>query len=195
MTEDFGSSEAGKKGGKARAEKLSKEQRSEIAKQAAAARWAGSGKNAIPIATHGSPETPLRVGAVEIPCYVLSDGRRVIVQAGMITALGMTKGGSSHKGGTRLAKFVGQDRIKPFCREGLVDVTLEPVKFLTRSGTIAFGFEATILADICDAVLEARKADTLTAKQGHIADRCEILMRFARVGIIALVDEATGYQR
>jgi len=29
----------------------------------------------------------------------------------------------------------------------------------------------------------------------HLADRCEILVRgFARIGIIALVDEATGYQ-
>ena len=41
MSEEFGSSEAGKKGGEARAKNLSKEKRSEIAKQAAAARWAG----------------------------------------------------------------------------------------------------------------------------------------------------------
>ncbi len=196
MEDLFGSSEAGKKGGKARAEKLTKEQRSEIAKRAAAARWAGGGRAAIPVATHGSPDHPLRIGEVEIPCYVLDDGRRVIVQAGMVTALGMTKGGSSHKGGTRLAKFVGQDRINPFCRKGLISVTLEPVKFLTRSGTIAFGFEATILADICDAVLAARRAGKLTGRQSHIAMRCEILVRgFARVGIIALVDEATGYER
>ena len=45
-------------------------------------------------------------------------------------------------------------------------------------------------------MLGARKAGTLTGRQTHIADHCEILMRsFARVGIIALVDEATGYQR
>jgi hypothetical protein len=52
------------------------------------------------------------------------------------------------------------------------------------------------LADICDVVLAARKAGDLHHQQHHIADRCEILMRgFARVGIIALVDEATGYER
>jgi hypothetical protein len=35
----------------------------------------------------------------------------------------------------------------------------------------------------------------LQPNQAHIADQCEILVRgFARVGIIALVDEATGYQ-
>jgi hypothetical protein len=196
---EFASSEAGKKGGKARAAKLSKEERQLIAKNAAAVRWAGNnpgGKTGIPLATHGSADKPLRIGEVEIPCYVLDDGRRIVAQAGMITALGMVKGGSSHKGGTRLAKFVGQDRVKPFCREGLVDVTSEPITFVTPSGTLALGFEATILADICDAVLEARNAGKLTGRQSHIAARCEILMRsFARVGIIALVDEATGYQR
>jgi len=52
-----------------------------------------------------------------------------------------------------------------------------------------------ILADICDAVLSARKAGALQKQQEHIAEQCEILLRgFARVGIIALVDEATGYQ-
>jgi hypothetical protein len=46
-------------------------------------------------------------------------------------------------------------------------------------------------------VLQARKTQGgLQPQQAHIADRCELLVRgFARVGIIALVDEATGFQR
>lgn len=57
------------------------------------------------------------------------------------------------------------------------------------------GYEATILADICDAFLDARKTIHLSPRQKIIADQCEILIRaFAKVGIIALVDEATGYQ-
>lgn len=52
-----------------------------------------------------------------------------------------------------------------------------------------------MLADICDAVLEARRHGVLQKQQLHIADKCEVLLRgFARVGIIALVDEVTGYQ-
>jgi hypothetical protein len=44
-------------------------------------------------------------------------------------------------------------------------------------------------------VLAARKQEAFHPQQKHIAERCEILVRgFARVGIIALVDEATGYQ-
>jgi hypothetical protein len=56
---------------------------------------------------------------------------------------------------------------------------------------------APILADVCDAVLAARRmGGVLAANQTNLADQCEILVRaLARVGIIALVDEATGYQR
>jgi len=43
--------------------------------------------------------------------------------------------------------------------------------------------------------LAARQVGTLDIQQHKLAARCEILMRsFARVGIIALVDEVTGYQ-
>lgn len=57
------------------------------------------------------------------------------------------------------------------------------------------GYEATVLADVCDAMLEARNSIKLTPRQKIVADQCEILIRgFARVGIIALIDEATGYQ-
>jgi hypothetical protein len=79
--------------------------------------------------------------------------------------------------------------------QSLSSGTLNPIEFKTPQGNRALGYEATVLADICDAVLEARKAGKLTSKQQHIAAQCEILVRgFARVGIIALVDEATGYQ-
>jgi hypothetical protein len=107
----------------------------------------------------------------------------------------MGRGGSSSGRGDRLAKFTAQDRLKDFVSEHLLEVTNKPIKFKTPNGNIAYGYEATVLADICEAVLAAREAGLLQKQQEHIADRCVILMRgFARVGIIALVDEATGYQ-
>ena len=85
--------------------------------------------------------------------------------------------------------------LKPFISEDLSIASINPIIFKTPNGSIAYGYEATILVDICDAVLAARKANVLQPQQMHISDRCEILVRgFARVGIIALVDEATGYQ-
>jgi hypothetical protein len=94
-----------------------------------------------------------------------------------------------------MVKFATQDRLKPFTSDKLKPGTLIPIEFKTPDGRRMLGYEATLLADICDAVLEARKRGSLTEKQQHVATQCEILVRgFARVGIIALVDEATGYQ-
>ena len=184
--------ESGKaRGGRARAEALTPDERSEIARKAAEARWA----EPIVKATHGSPDHPLRIGEIEIPCYVLEDGRRVIVQRGMMTALDMKQGTAGRGGGDRLAKFVATRAVSPFVANDLRDVITNPIRF-RANGSLAYGYEATVLADVCDAVLKARESGDLHYQQEHIARRCEILVRaFARVGIIALVDEATGYQR
>ena len=137
----------------------------------------------------------LELGGLEIPCHVLEDGRRVLVQRKMVNALGMARGGSSKGGGDRLAHFVSGKVISSFINPELLAVTQNPSKFITPKGSIAYCYEATILADLCDAVFEANKQGKLQTQQKHIAERCEILMRsFAKVGIIALVDEATGYQ-
>jgi len=193
---DFGSSEAGKLGGKARAESLSPEQRREIARKAVETRWQRQGKlKPVAQATHGSPDRPLRIGGTEIPCYVLNDKRRVLVQRGMLTALAMSQGTAGKKGGDRLASFIESKSLKQFIKPELADVINNPIKFRVPGGSEAYGYEATILADICDAVLEARKHPGMNYQTRKIADQCEILVRgFARVGIIALVDEATGFQ-
>ncbi|MFX0202811.1 MAG: P63C domain-containing protein, partial [Candidatus Hodarchaeota archaeon] len=102
---------------------------------------------------------------------------------------------SSKGGGDRLAHFVSGKAINPFINNELQEVIKRPSLFRTARGNIAYCYEATVLADLCDAVLEAKKRMKLQKQQMHIAEQCEILMRgFARVGIIALVDEATGYQ-
>lgn len=146
-------------------------------------------------AIHGSADHPLKIGNLEIPCYVLEDGKRVLVQNGMLTALDMAQGTAGRGEGNRLVKFMNTKAMLGYANDELRASILNPIRFKTPTGQETVGYEATILADICDAVLEARKADKLNYQQHHIADQCEILMRgFARVGIIALVDEATGYQ-
>jgi hypothetical protein len=137
----------------------------------------------------------LKITNLEIPCHVLEDGRRVLVQRKMVNALGMARGGSSKGGGDRLAHFVSGKVVSSFINNDLAAVTRTPSKFITPKGNIAYCYEATILADLCDAVFEANKQGKLQSQQKHIAERCEALMRgFAKVGIIALVDEATVYQ-
>ena len=153
----------------------------------------GVAEEKIPTARYGGI---LAIGEVQIPCYVLEDGRRVIHQRGMVSGVGMSRGGSSRGGGDRLAYFVAQKTLSPFVSKELEEVTREPLVFRTDRGALAYGYDATVLADICEAILEARKQGALGKQQEHIAAKAEILIRaFARVGIVALVDEATGYQR
>lgn len=180
------------KGGKARMAAMTPEQRKEQGRIAAATRWSGDIKKA----THGSEEHPLEIGDAQIACYVLEDGRRLLQQTGLINALNMSHGGSYSVGGDRLAKFAAQGRLKPYVSSELIERTAKPIRFKTPSGNLAYGYDATVLADLCEAVLAARSDGVLQKQQEHIARQAEILVRgFARIGIIALVDEATGYQR
>lgn len=187
------------KGGLARASKLTPEQRSEIARRGGIARHK-QGDDSTPVlqATHGSADHPLRIGDTEIPCYVLEDGTRVLSQRGLQTGIGMSIGGSSRSGEQRIVLFVDSLAKKGIDDKDLAVRMRNPIKFrFPGGGSVAFGYEATILADLCDIVLAAReKGGVLYPQQAHIAKQCEILVRgFARVGIIALIDEATGFQR
>ena len=181
------------KGGKARAEKLTTEERRSIASKAAKARWGEK----MPFATHGNADHPVVIGDISIPCYVLDDERRVFTMMGMVNTLNMTRGGGEGgEGGNRLARFITGKALSPFISAGVREAILNPIQFkIPGNPQVAYGHEATVLADLCDAVLAARKSGKLMVHQQHIAIQCEVLVRaFARVGIIALVDEATGYQ-
>ncbi|MBI5847527.1 MAG: P63C domain-containing protein [Nitrospirae bacterium] len=177
------------KGGYARAEKLSADQRSEIAKKGASARWNPNEK--ILKATWGSTDRPLKIGDLEIPCYVLEDGTRVLSGRGMQTALelGQTRG-------QKLNKLINHPGIKPFISKELSLGISEPIKFTVKNiPRVVFGYEGNVLVDICDAVLQARKENKVPAKYSLVAEQCEILARaLAKTGIIALIDEVTGYQ-
>lgn len=191
--EDFGSSEAGKKGGKARAEKLSKEHRAEIARNAAAARWGDS----LRVATHGLADKPLKIGNVEIECYVLDDGTRVLSQAGFLEAIGKHRKANVRKesGEEQLPAILQGKSIKPFIDKELAEKS-KPIRFRTPSGIIANGYRAELLPAVCEVYLQARDSGDLNQQLYHVAKQAEILIRgLANVGIIALVDEATGYQR
>jgi len=56
-------------------------------------------------------------------------------------------------------------------------------------------FEAELIPDICEVWLRARDAGVLNGKQKQTAKKAEIIMRsLSKVGIAALIDEATGFQ-
>ena len=179
-------------GGKARAGRLTAQERSEIAKKGAAARWGET----VLAAAFGSAERPLVIGGIEIPCYVLEDGTRVLARAGFIRAIGRkgkAKGGRQYDEGFGTPVFLTADNLKPFIPEE-ISGNSNPIVF-KENGKKVIGYRAEFLPQVCEIFMDALDAGALRANQVHIAQACKALHRsFAKTGIIALIDEATGYQ-
>ena len=194
------------KGGKARASVLTPEERSEIAKAAARARWGSKnegreqasdspGKSRKPLQQQEQVSGPptalfpgkLQMGDAEFAVYVLDNGKRVMAQREVVRLLtGRVTG--------KLANYIGSQNLRHYI--GSSKIADEVIQFLIPGTQYkGNGFEATLLLDICDAFLRARADRVLTKNQLVIAGQAEIITRAcAKVGIIALIDEATGYQ-
>jgi hypothetical protein len=182
-------------GGKKRAASLTPERRAEIARQAALTRWVGEGKEPPALAHYGAPEKPLRIGDIEIPCYVLADGTRVLTQRGLQSGLGLSEGGGKD-GARKLAVLMAHLDEKGIDTRDLVARANSPIRFIPpHGGNPADGYDAMLLPDICAVIIDAATQGKLHARQQHLAKQCAILQHgFATVGIVALIDEATGYQ-
>jgi len=190
----MGQNEGRGNGGKARAAKLTPEERMAISVKGVEARKELA---ALPRATHGSPEHPLRIGDAEIQCYVLADGTRVLSQAEFLEALGRHRKANvrNDEGEERLPAILQGKAIYPFISKDLAEKS-RPITFRTPSGAKASGYRAELLPEVCEIYLKAKDAGVLPSNQEHVAAKASILVRgLARVGIIALVDEATGYQK
>ena len=144
----------------------------------------------------GAPDRPLVIGDIEIPCYVVENDVRVLSQRGMVAGLGLKSQGGSSGVDSKVPRFLTSNTLKSFISNDLLMLLSSPVLFTLPHGMTAFGYPATVLPDICEVVLSARDAGKLLKSQLHMAAQCELIMRgLARIGIIALVDEATGFQR
>lgn len=185
------------KAGRARAKSLSPERRSEIAKKAAESRWGGE----LPMADYEG-EFPL--GGTPIACAVLQNGTRIITQATFLRALGRSR---SPKAGTgvlstvdELPFFLQAEALKPFISNDLMQSTT-PIFYRTKSGGKGVGYDARLMPLVAEVYLRFR--DSELAEHGQIPSRyarmigaADVLIRaLANIGIIALVDEATGFQR
>lgn len=148
----------------------------------------------------GSPDTPLEIGGVQIDCYVLDDETRVLSQRGIFKGLGVKRGGPRNdkepsNTGAEIPRFASQKWLKPFINNDLEMALKSPILFQPPTGHQGYGYPAEMLVDVCDAILEAEKQGATGMPQANMVEHAWALIRgFAKVGIIALVDEATGYQ-
>jgi len=180
------------KGGFARAENLTKEQRIEIARKGALARWE------IPRAEHMGN---LEIGDMVFPCSVLSDGTRILTQSDFMKGMGMYYSGwvakkrSAEGQSAEVPHFLSFKNLKPFVDKHLGSLQSIILKYRTATGGMAHGIKAEIIPRICEIWLDAEEAGSLGTRQKQTAAKAKLIIRsLAHVGIIALVDEATGYQ-
>src|SRR3989442_3023134 len=91
--------------------------------------------------------------------------------------------------------FLAFKSLEPFIDKHLGDLQSIAVKYRTKKGSLAHGIKAEIIPKICEVWLDADKHGRLGSRQKQIAQKADIVIRnLAHVGIIALIDEATGYQ-
>lgn len=183
------------KGGRARAAKMSSEERSAVARKAALARWQG---HRVPAVVPGVPEAThmgeLQIAGTTLVAAVLRDKTRVLTQETFLQAIGRA---AKAKGGTGglvgVPPFLSASNLQPYVTEEL-QRNAQPIPFKIPGGSRAWGYRAELLPEVCEAYLQARDDGALSPGQAHIVRACDVLMRgLARVGIVALVDEATGY--
>ena len=145
----------------------------------------------------------LPIGDIAIGCAVLEDGTRVLSERAVHRAFGSKRGGShwrrmkANSDGATLPSFISATNLLPFVSSDLQDALMTPILYAASSGgTAANGIKAEMLPEICGIYLKARREGKLHPSQEHMAMQAEVLMEaFAKVGIVALVDEATGYQK
>lgn len=144
-------------------------------------------------ATH---EGKIQIGDNELNCAVLSDGSRVITKSAIFKAFGRTKRGRN-KGEIRVPNmpaFIDANNLQPFIGVDLQAVLIQ-IDYTDKNGNESNGYNADILPLMCKMYLDARNEKVLKIQQQPLARASEILLlALSKVGITALVDEATGYQ-
>lgn len=144
-------------------------------------------------ATH---EGKITIGENELNVAVLEDGTRVITQSAVFKAFGRTKRGRMKEDVRvpNMPAFIDANNVQPFINEELRAV-LKQIDYTTINGGESNGYDANILPLMCKMYLDAREAKVLKTNQLPLARASEILLLgLSKVGITALVDEATGYQ-
>lgn len=200
------------RGGRARAEALTPEERSESARKAALARWAkeeadpGSGddipeENLAPVADMPVARWrgALNIVGLEVPCYVLDSGEKII---GRTSATELLTG---IKGGGALEKYISVKALEPFINTSRVVERMVPFRLLEVEGLekAVKGLPADLMIEVCQGFVAALQASMepnsphprMTDRQRQMAVNASMfLSACAKIGLEALIDEATGYQ-
>lgn len=137
---------------------------------------------------------PLAIGDIELDCAILDDkeNTRVVSMTSVFRAFDRVARSNNRL--INIPAFIDAKNLQSYIDQELNEL-IKPIQYIDGKNNFT-GYNALILPAICELYLKARREDVLVAKQKHLAEKAEILQTaFAKVGMIALVDEATGFQR
>ena len=136
----------------------------------------------------------LNIGGIELNVAVLKDGTRVITHSAVFKALGREARGNARLIG--IPAFMDAKNLQPLVSWELKGM-INKVEFIDEKGREQAGYNAEILPLVCDLYLKAREQGIIKMQsQLDTAQKAEILVRsLAKIGITALVDEVTGYEK
>ena len=83
------------------------------------------------------PDHPLKIGDIEIPCFVLENEERVLSQRGITDGVGMVYGGRYSSGddaGVQIPDFARRKWLRPFIQEDLLLAFKSPIPFANPDG-------------------------------------------------------------
>jgi hypothetical protein len=189
------------KGGAARAAKLTPEQRSEIARKGAAARKARAlddERGQEDVITHVGE---LTLGAFTVPCFVTKSGERLIASRKMQEILKVVEDEpedreKEQRPGTRFKRFLTRKFFNSLISQKDLQDLFAPIRRSYR-GRVINGYKAESLTKFCELMTLARDRQLLTTERQYIvAEQAKVLYdAFAKIGLTALIDEATGFQQ
>ncbi|AEI69208.1 hypothetical protein LILAB_36665 [Corallococcus macrosporus] len=128
---------------------------------------------------------------------------RLLTQATFLRAIGRSRSPKAGTGVLSTAEglpfFLQAEALNPFITEELAQSTT-PIFFREKSGKRSVGYDAKLLPLVAEVYLKLRDAcheegNPVPRQYEHIVRTCDAVTRgLARVGIVALIDEVTGYQ-
>ena len=177
-------------GGRARAAALTPEKRREIARRGAVARW---GEKPLRATHKGNFKEEF---GFDVECYVIDDESKtaVISQRGMGAALGLGDQGKD------LPRFLRGQRIAPYVGAELAQKLDNPLIFqVPQAGgnalpVTAYGYDVTLLIDVCKVITRAHADGKLLKRQEHILQQAQVIANASsKLGIRSLVYALAGY--
>ena len=134
----------------------------------------------------------IELGQSTLYCFVTKSGKRLITATDVFKAVGRARRGNTRVEG--YPAFIGARNIVQFIDDDLRE-QLKPIKYRAKNGKTSEAYDALIIPKVADLYIEAHEKHVLTVSQESVYKNSLVIVRsLAKVGITALIDEATGYQ-